>query len=160
MCSYSMIHNKIPLAYVLYHYDMQFLPPCTLQTCQTSSLSFSPTFRQQSSSGSRTARAILRKAPSLILSRTVLWQPCCSWWSGRSLPTRSTSYTCTGASGGETCLGLVTMTMWTCCSTCMLVTWLRGRRARVRHCPLNCAISIGVYRQLMPDIHWWHTYCY
>ena len=38
-------------------------------------------------------------------------------------------------------LGLVTMTMWTCCSICMLVTWLRGRTARGGYGPLNtCTI--------------------
>ena len=54
------------------------LLPCRLQTCQMNYLSCSPTCRQQSSSGSRTGRAILRRAPSLILSRKVLRQPCCS----------------------------------------------------------------------------------
>ena len=53
------------------------LLPCRLQTCQTNYLSCSPTYRQRSSSGSRTGRAMLRRAPSLILSRAVLQQPCC-----------------------------------------------------------------------------------
>ena len=105
---------------------------CRLQTCRTNYPSCSPTCRQQSSSGSRIGQAILRRAPSLILSRNVLWQPCCSKWSRNSLHFRSTNYTSTGANGEETYLGLTTMTMWTCCSICMLVTWLRDRRARVR----------------------------
>ena len=54
------------------------LLPCRLQTCQTNYLSYSPACRQRSSSGSRTGRAILRRAPSLILYRKVLRQPCSS----------------------------------------------------------------------------------
>ena len=82
-CYFSFSHDRLLHAVTsLYtvaipNRTIPFLP-CRLQTCQTNYLSCSPTCRRRSSSGSRTGRAILRRAPSLILSRTVLRQPCCS----------------------------------------------------------------------------------
>ena len=66
LCTVATANRTIPLL------------PCRLQTCQMNYLSCSPTCRQRSSSGSRTNQTILRRAPSLILSRKVLRQPCCS----------------------------------------------------------------------------------